>query len=97
MKELNRAAWTGPAEVVRPLASTCTGKPSAALVSSTMVAARISRPSEVATLEGREALSLAITESINEALGFKPVRDAAGKPVPNGPVQAVLFTSFIIQ
>ena len=31
------------------------------------------------------------------ALGFKPVRDAAGKPVPNGPVQAVLFTSFIIQ
>lgn len=54
-------------------------------------------PSEVATVEGREALSLAITESINEALGFKPVRDAAGKPVPNGPVQAVLFTSFIIQ
>ena len=54
-------------------------------------------PSEVATIEGREALSLAITESINEALGFKPVRDAAGKPVPNGPVQAVLFTSFIIQ
>ncbi len=54
-------------------------------------------PSEVATVEGREALSLAITESVNEALGFKPVRDAAGKPVPNGPVQAVLFTSFIIQ
>ena len=54
-------------------------------------------PSEIATVEGREALSLAITESINEALGFKPVRDAAGKPVPNGPVQAVLFTSFIIQ
>ena len=54
-------------------------------------------PSEIATVEGREALSLAITESVNEALGFKPVRDAAGKPVPNGPVQAVLFTSFIIQ
>jgi flagellar FliL protein len=54
-------------------------------------------PSEVATVEGREMLALSITEHINEALGFKPVRDAAGKPVPNGPVQAVLFTSFIIQ
>lgn len=54
-------------------------------------------PSEVATVEGREMLALTITEHINEALGFKPVRDAAGKPVPNGPVQAVLFTSFIIQ
>ena len=54
-------------------------------------------PSEVATVEGRESLALSITEHINEALGFKPVRDAAGKPVPNGPVQAVLFTSFIIQ
>lgn len=54
-------------------------------------------PSEIATIEGRQALALAITEQTNEALGFKPVRDAAGQPVPNGPVQAVLFTSFIIQ
>lgn len=54
-------------------------------------------PSEIATIEGRQALALAITEQTNEALGFKPVRDAAGNPVPNGPVQAVLFTSFIIQ
>ena len=54
-------------------------------------------PSEIATIEGRQALALAITEQTNEALGFKPVGDAAGQPVPNGPVQAVLFTSFIIQ
>ncbi|MHB1375300.1 MAG: flagellar basal body-associated FliL family protein [Thauera sp.] len=54
-------------------------------------------PSEIATIEGRQALALSITEQTNEALGFKPVRDAAGNPVPNGPVQAVLFTSFIIQ
>ncbi|MGD9869624.1 MAG: flagellar basal body-associated protein FliL [Thauera sp.] len=54
-------------------------------------------PSEIATIEGREDLALNITQQINEALGFQPVRDALGKPVPNGPVQAVLFTSFIIQ
>ena len=54
-------------------------------------------PSEIATIEGRQALALTITEQINEALGFKPMRDAAGQPVPNGPVQSVLFTSFIIQ
>ena len=54
-------------------------------------------PSEIATIEGRQALALIITEQINEALGFKPMRDAAGQPVPNGPVQSVLFTSFIIQ
>lgn len=54
-------------------------------------------PSEIATIEGREDLALNITQQINEALGFQPVRDAQGKPVPNGPVQAVLFTSFIIQ
>ena len=53
-------------------------------------------PSEIATIEGRQALALTITEQINEALGFKPMRDAAGQPVPNGPVQSVLFTSFII-
>lgn len=54
-------------------------------------------PSEIATVEGREALSLEITQRVNEALGFQPVRDAGGRPLPNGPVQAVLFTSFIIQ
>lgn len=54
-------------------------------------------PSEVATVEGRESLSLEITQQVNEALGFQPVRDASGRPIPNGPVQAVLFTSFIIQ
>ena len=54
-------------------------------------------PSEIATIEGRQALALTITEQINEALGFKPMRDATGQPVPNGPVQSVLFTSFIIQ
>lgn len=54
-------------------------------------------PSEIATIEGRQALALTITEQINEALGFKPMRDAAGQPVPNGPVHSVLFTSFIIQ
>ena len=54
-------------------------------------------PSEIATIEGRQALALTITEQINEALGFKPMRDAAGQPVPKGPVQSVLFTSVIIQ
>ena len=54
-------------------------------------------PSEIATIEGRQALALTITEQINEALGFKPMRDATGQPVPNGPVHSVLFTSFIIQ
>lgn len=54
-------------------------------------------PSEIATIEGRQLLALTIAEQTNEALGFRPMRDAAGQPVPNGPVQAVLFTSFIIQ
>jgi flagellar FliL protein len=54
-------------------------------------------PSELATIEGREALSLEITQQVNEALGFQAVRDASGRPIPNGPVQSVLFTSFIIQ
>lgn len=54
-------------------------------------------PSELATTEGREDLAATIAQQVNEALGFQPLRDAAGRPIPNGPVQAVLFNSFIIQ
>ncbi len=54
-------------------------------------------PSELASTEGREDLAATITQQVNEALGFQPLRDAAGRPIPNGPVQAVLFNSFIIQ
>lgn len=47
-------------------------------------------PSEVATLQGREDLAEQIAGEINRVLGAPP-----GGPA--GPVQAVLFNSFIVQ
>lgn len=53
-------------------------------------------PSEVATLEGREALANEIVVSVNKVLGAPPeLRNPDGTPA--GPVQAVLFNSFIVQ
>lgn len=54
-------------------------------------------PSEVQTIEGREALALEILDSINESLGFPPLPPGAPAPAVLPPVQAVLFNSFIIQ
>ncbi len=46
-------------------------------------------PSEVATAAGRETLAKEITDEINAVLG--------GSPGEDGPIQAVLFNSFIVQ
>lgn len=54
-------------------------------------------PSEVATTEGRELLAVSIMDEANAALGFAPSTDARGRMISNGPVQAVLFNSFIVQ
>ncbi|MFN3987476.1 MAG: flagellar basal body-associated protein FliL [Rhodocyclaceae bacterium] len=57
-------------------------------------------PSEISTLEGREALALQIADDINEILGFPPPRGVGPRNIlgaPTGPIQAVLFNSFIIQ
>jgi flagellar FliL protein len=51
-------------------------------------------PSEVSTTAGREELAAGIRAQVNEALGFPA---AAPGAAPLGPVQAVLFSSFIIQ
>lgn len=54
-------------------------------------------PSEIGTPQGREALALQIGQEINEALGY-PVQRDNGQPMGlSGPIQAVLFNSFIIQ
>lgn len=50
-------------------------------------------PSELATTEGREALANEITDGVNEVLGVPPGQDSRA----TAPVQAVLFSSFIIQ
>lgn len=54
-------------------------------------------PSELVTPQGREQLARELTDEINRVLGYPPQpRDQ--QPVgPSGPVQAVLFRSFIIQ
>lgn len=55
-------------------------------------------PSELATTEGREILADGILEAVNTALGAPPVTNSRDTVVAaNGPVQAVLFNSFIIQ
>lgn len=46
-------------------------------------------PSEVATAAGREALAKEIADEVNAVLGVPPGAD--------GPIQAVLFNSFIVQ
>ncbi|MGE0012375.1 MAG: flagellar basal body-associated protein FliL [Azoarcus sp.] len=53
-------------------------------------------PSEVQTIEGREALALEILDQVNSALGFPPPPPGQRSAVAT-PVQAVLFNSFIIQ
>ncbi len=54
-------------------------------------------PSEIGTPEGREALAMQIGQEINEALGY-PIQRNNGQPIGlSGPIQAVLFNSFIIQ
>ncbi|MBI5781094.1 MAG: flagellar basal body-associated FliL family protein [Rhodocyclales bacterium] len=50
-------------------------------------------PSELVTPQGREQLARELTDEINRVLGYPP---ATGQQ-PTGPVQAVLFRSFIIQ
>ena len=54
-------------------------------------------PSELASSAGREALATEVAGQVNEALGFPTLMNASGQPVSNGPVQAVLFNSFIVQ
>lgn len=55
-------------------------------------------PSELSTMEGREALAGEILRRTNGVLGTPPAKAGDGKSVPAaGPIQAVLFNSFIIQ
>ena len=53
------------------------------------------RPSELSTPQGREALANEIVERSNGVLGGGPAKGADKRP--NGPIEAVLFNSFIIQ
>ncbi len=53
-------------------------------------------PSELSTPEGREALADEIVERTNSTLGAPPSKGGRGNG-PAGPIQAVLFDSFIIQ
>lgn len=53
-------------------------------------------PSEVQTIEGREALAIEILDQVNEALGYPPPPPGR-RPTAPTPVQSVLFNSFIIQ
>ena len=54
-------------------------------------------PSELADTIGRETLAEGIANQVNESLGFPVTTDSRGRTRSNGPVQAVLFNSFIIQ
>ena len=55
-------------------------------------------PSELSTMEGREALAEEIVHRTNSVLGAPPAKAGDGKSAPAaGPIQAVLFNSFIIQ
>ncbi len=55
-------------------------------------------PSEISTLEGREALANQIGVEINTVLGYPPPPEGTRLiSSTGGPVQAVLFNSFIIQ
>jgi len=57
------------------------------------------RPSEISSVQGREALAIESMERVNYILGFeKPSEDKLRRnPGPWGPVITVLFNSFIIQ
>ena len=56
-------------------------------------------PSEISSVDGREALAVESMERINYVLGFdKPAEDRRHRdPGPWGPVISVLFNSFIVQ
>lgn len=55
-------------------------------------------PSELSTPEGRETLASEILARINGVLGAPaPVKGQAAPGTPPGPIEAVLFNSFIIQ
>lgn len=54
-------------------------------------------PSEVGSTEGRELLAVQIMDEANAALGVTVAADAQGRAPAHAPVQAVRFTSFIIQ
>lgn len=54
-------------------------------------------PSELYTTEGRELLATHIVDETNAALGYPVQTDIRGRTTAAGPVQAVLFNSFIIQ
>lgn len=54
-------------------------------------------PSEVSSTEGRELLAVQIMDETNAALGVAVAADADGRAPAHAPVQAVLFSSFIIQ
>lgn len=53
-------------------------------------------PSELSTLEGREALADQIVDAVNQVLGI-PAGQHNPDGTPAGPIRAVLFNSFIIQ
>jgi len=54
-------------------------------------------PSELVTPQGREQLARDLTDEINRVLGYPPPPPGQQALGPTGPVQAVLFRSFIIQ
>lgn len=54
-------------------------------------------PSELSSIDGRENLAIEIVDQSNDALGFPPPREPNRRAPPTGPIQAVLFNSFIIQ
>lgn len=54
-------------------------------------------PSELATMEGREGLAQELLDQANETLGYEPPKRKSKRGEASGPVEAVLFNSFIIQ
>jgi flagellar protein FliL len=52
------------------------------------------KPSELSTMEGREILAEEVMIEANDVMGYPP--DPRGR-APSGPVDAILFNSFIIQ
>lgn len=57
------------------------------------------KPSEIASIAGREDLAEEIMEEANDVLGYPPPpkRNSRRAAEPSGPVLAVLFNTFIVQ
>jgi flagellar FliL protein len=55
------------------------------------------KASELSSIEGREVLANEIRNSINAIIGEVPTNKKGEPEEPIGPVEAVLFTSFIVQ